>query len=155
MSALSDEAVEMYRSGFNCAQSVLALAGRRSGLSREMAVRLAEAFGGGMCHHDQTCGAVTGGLMAIGLTYSRGLSKDAAMGRKAREVATEFMARFAALRGAVSCTGVIGVDLSTPDGVEESRRRNLSATVCAEAVRDAVAILEELLGASPADAAGA
>ena len=155
MSVLSDEAVTMFRSGFNCAQSVLACAGRGSGMSLDMAVRLGEAFGGGMCHHDQTCGAVTGGLMAIGLKCSRGESRDPAMRQKASQVAAEFMARFEALRGAVSCTGVLGVDLSRPGGVEEFRQRDLSATVCARAVKDAVEILEELLGASPAGAAEA
>ena len=147
MSALSDEAEAMYNSGFSCAQSVLACAGRQWGLSREMAVRLGEAFGAGMCRHDQTCGAVTGGLMAIGLKYSRGEWRDDAMRQKANETASEFMARFAALNGSVTCTGVLGVNLADPAGEEEAQRKGLFATVCARAVRDAVEILEDLLGA--------
>ena len=151
MSALSEEAVSMLRSGFNCTQSVLACIGRREGLSREMAVRLGETFGGGMCHHNQTCGAVTGALMGIGLKYSRGESKDAAGRQKASRTADEFMARFTALNGAVSCTGVLGVDLSEPGGEEAARRDNLFATTCAKAVKDAVEICEDLLGDSRAE----
>lgn len=150
MSTLSEEAVAMFRSGFDCAQSVLAVVGGREGLSREMAVRLGEAFGAGMCSHDQTCGAVTGGLMAIGLRYSRGESKDQALREKAGRTAGEFMARFTARNGSVGCTGVLRVNLSQPGGHEEARRRNLFATTCAKAVGDAVEILEELLDDSPA-----
>ncbi|MBN2581988.1 MAG: C_GCAxxG_C_C family protein [Planctomycetes bacterium] len=145
MSKRSDEAMAMFKDGFNCAQSVLACGGRDLGMSRETAIRLGETFGGGMCYLGQTCGAVTGALMAFGLKYSRGESKDAAMGQKAREAAREFATRFVARYGSINCTQILGHDLGQPAELEAARKEGLFATVCAKAVGDAVEILEEVL----------
>jgi len=45
----------------------------------------------------------------------------------------------------VSCSDLIGVDISTDAGLREARERNVFALKCAEYVRDACAILESLL----------
>lgn len=51
---------------FNCAQSVLVTFAREAGLTEEAAFALGGPFGGGM-HKGSVCGALTGGLMALGL----------------------------------------------------------------------------------------
>jgi len=51
---------------YNCAQSVLIPFAEAAGLDKETAFRVAANFGGGM-RRASVCGAVTGGLMALGL----------------------------------------------------------------------------------------
>ena len=51
---------------YNCAHSVLIPFAEKAGLDGETAYRLAACFGGGM-KRGSVCGAVTGGLMALGL----------------------------------------------------------------------------------------
>ena len=51
---------------YNCAQSVVMPFAEAAGLSPEIARRFAANFGGGM-KRGSVCGAVTGGLMALGL----------------------------------------------------------------------------------------
>ncbi len=51
---------------YNCAQAVLIPFAERVGLTLEQANAVAQAFGGGM-QTGSTCGAVTGGLMALGV----------------------------------------------------------------------------------------
>lgn len=51
---------------YNCAQSVLLPFAAEAGLDEETAFRLAANFGGGM-KRASVCGAITGGLMALGL----------------------------------------------------------------------------------------
>ena len=51
---------------YNCAQSVLLPFAPDAGMSEEDAFRLAANFGGGM-QMGGTCGAFTGGMMALGL----------------------------------------------------------------------------------------
>ncbi len=51
---------------YNCAQSVLIPFAAEAGLDEEAAFRLAANFGSGM-KRASVCGAVTGGLMALGL----------------------------------------------------------------------------------------
>ena len=51
---------------YNCAQSVLVAFCDETGLTPEQALRTASHFGSGM-RHGATCGALTGGLMVLGL----------------------------------------------------------------------------------------
>lgn len=51
---------------YNCAQSVLIPFAADAGIDEEAAFRVAANFGGGM-KMGSVCGAVTGGLMALGL----------------------------------------------------------------------------------------
>ncbi len=91
-----------------------------------------------------TCGAVTAALMVLGLRYG-GTSPD----RDAKEAAyariREFAARFKARNGSLVCRDLLGCDISTPEGHDSAKERNLFATACPKFVRDAAAILEEML----------
>ena len=56
-------------SGYSCSRAVLATFSGTFGLDRDMAIKVAGAFGGGMSHLCQVCGAVSGALMVIGLKH--------------------------------------------------------------------------------------
>ncbi len=62
-------AEELFRSGWNCAESVL-LAGAEA-LGEDAPVYLATGLGGGVGHSGNACGAVTGAVLALGFTYGR------------------------------------------------------------------------------------
>jgi hypothetical protein len=66
-----EEAVACFAEGFSCAQAVCAVYGPLYGMEREMALRAAGAFGGGMGRSGQTCGAVTGAMIVIGLKHGK------------------------------------------------------------------------------------
>ncbi len=51
---------------YNCAQSVLNAFSAEAGIPEETALKIASNFGGGM-KRASVCGAVTGGLMVLGL----------------------------------------------------------------------------------------
>jgi len=55
----------LHGKGYNCCQSVLIACGEYTGLSEADAASLGYGFAGGM-YCGEVCGAVTGGLMAIG-----------------------------------------------------------------------------------------
>lgn len=59
---------------YNCAQGVFIPFAERKGLTAEQAGAITENFGGGM-RMGMTCGAITGGLMALGL-YGIGGARD-------------------------------------------------------------------------------
>jgi C_GCAxxG_C_C family probable redox protein len=61
-------AVETYQTtGFNCAQSVLSEFAPQFGLDRDTAMKLACGFGSGMGRSGNMCGAVTSGILVLGL----------------------------------------------------------------------------------------
>ena len=57
----------------------------------------------------------------------------------------EFSERFAAIHGMIDCKALIGIDISTPEGLAEAKAKKVFETCCAAYVKDAVKILEDLL----------
>lgn len=145
MSDKSDIAVETLKSGCNCAQSVLTAVCNRASMRRGTALAVTGAMGGGLGNSGHTCGAVTGGVMAIGLSCPFVDPADKAMKSEAIRVTKEFMTRFEALNGSVVCRELLGCDLSQPGELERARAEGRFSTTCVKCVRDAVEILEELL----------
>lgn len=62
-------AAELFCSGCNCAQAVFAAFCDVTGMDRDTALRLSSSFGAGMGRMRETCGAVTGMFMVLGLLY--------------------------------------------------------------------------------------
>ncbi len=140
-----DAAVAEFQQGFSCSQAVLAAFGETLALEPALAHRLAAGFGAGMGRMAQTCGAVTGAYMVIGLKYGATSPQDAAAKEKTYRLVREFTERFQARNHAVSCRDLLGCDISTPAGFEQAKQQGLIKTVCPKAVKDAAEILEELL----------
>jgi C_GCAxxG_C_C family probable redox protein len=145
MSTIAERAEDMFRDGFNCAQSVLAFCGGRYGLDRQMALRIGEAFGGGMGRMGLTCGAVTGALMVIGLKYAKLTKEDTASRQKSVELVLRFRDAFEARNGSISCKELLGCDIGTPEGFQQAADRGKFRDLCPKLVRDAVEIVEQLL----------
>lgn len=145
MSGKSDEAVEMFGKGFNCAQSVFACCGESLPMSREAALAVAGGFGGGVGSTGNICGAVSGGVMAIGMKYPRTDPDSLEVRQENIKKTQEFMARFKERNGSIECRELLGLDLSAPEQAAQARERELFKTTCPKMVRDAVEILEDIL----------
>ena len=144
MESAAQQAAQRFTEGFNCAQSVLAGYAAQLGLDEPPAMRVASAFGGGMCHLGQACGAVVGALMAIGLRHGRVRADDAEAKARTHELARRFTDEFLRRHGHLTCTDLLGVDLDSPEGIRQFRERNLRER-CAEWVRSAAEIVAPLL----------
>ena len=144
-----DRAASLFRDGFSCSQAVLAAMGARRGLDRELALRLASALGGGMSRSGDTCGAVSGALMAIGLEHGRVSVDDREAKGRCYDVGEEFLRRFRAREGATTCRDLLGYDLSKPDEGEKARQEGLFASVCPRLVVTAAEVAEKLLAERP------
>lgn len=112
------------------------------GLPDETALQIAAPFGGGMARSGGTCGAVTGGLMVIGLkagnTTPDGKDETYALARK-------FMCRFEERHGALLCRELINCDMTTPEGLQQAKEKGVFTTICPSLVRDSAEILASLL----------
>ncbi|MBN1992041.1 MAG: C_GCAxxG_C_C family protein [Anaerolineae bacterium] len=138
-------AVSQFEKGYSCSQAVFSAYAEQLGLDMETALRIAGGVGGGMGRTGQTCGAVTGAIMAIGLKYGAVKAADTETKEKVYALVKEFSDRFRFRNESVTCKELLGVDLSTPDGLKIAREQNLYAAVCAKLVKDAAEIVEEIL----------
>ncbi len=143
----AEEAVKSFEEGWSCSQAVFGAFSEALGLEKERARQIAQAFGGGMARLGQTCGAITGGLLTIGLKYGRTHPKDEEAREKTYAITREFMSRFEAKHGSLLCRELIGVDLSTDDGYSQAKERGVFHKLCPKFVADAADLLADLLKA--------
>ena len=143
-----EEVVKTHADGFSCAQALLAVYGPELGMDREMALKVAGGFGGGMGRMAGTCGAVTGAFMVIGLVHSMTRKGDLQQKEVSYGYIRTFAEKFRERNKTLVCRELMGVDVSTPEGFAEAKLKNIARTVCPKYVRDAAEILEELLADS-------
>jgi C_GCAxxG_C_C family probable redox protein len=152
MSGVS-RSVELFRSGYACSQAILATYGPALSLPHEAAMRVAAGFAAGM-RLGETCGVVTGALMTLGLRHGSE-NCDTAEGRADVYVhVVEFTKRFRERSGSLACRELLGCDVSTPEGLQQAKDRNLFMTTCVKMVENAATILEEMEAERQAAMAG-
>jgi C_GCAxxG_C_C family probable redox protein len=134
----------LFEQGFTCSQAVLAAFAERHGLDRDLALKLACAYGGGIARGGGTCGAVSGALMAIGLAHGRTRIEDEAAREKTYAATRTFLERFRAEHGSDLCRELLGVDISTREGSEAAAKAGLFRTRCPLLVRSAARLVSSL-----------
>ena len=141
----SDIAVKKFREGFNCAQSVLFSYADRLNLDKNLALKIATGFGGGMGRKQEVCGAVTGGIMVLSLLYGRGENDDRSKSGHTYAMVREFVDEFEKLCSTVNCKKLLnGCDLLTDEGKVAYTSQNMLENCCGF-VDQAVQILEEMI----------
>jgi len=140
-----EKAEAAFEEGYSCSQSVFSAWASELGLDRETALRVATAFGGGMGQRGDTCGAVTGAFMAIGLKHGRLRPDDEETRDLAYGLVDRFVQEFELRHGSIVCRELLGYDLSSPEGQRLSEELWPEGAPCERAVRDAAEILQQIL----------
>jgi C_GCAxxG_C_C family probable redox protein len=138
-------AEDFFARGYSCSQSVMLAFAEQLGIDPAIAARLAAGFGGGIGRQGLTCGAVTGAVLALGMQYGSDDPEDKAAKENVYALVSRFSAKFAARNGSISCSGLLGCDISTSEGMAVAREHNMFKTRCPVYVGDAALILTEIL----------
>ena len=146
MKPQTEAAVEKFLSGYNCAQAVLFSCCDILNFDKNTALKLACGFGAGMARQQEVCGAVTGGILAIGLHRGRGEADGQSAKEDTYQRVCELMSRFEKCHGSCICRKLLnGCDMNTPEGQQYMKENDLMRKNCAAYVRTVVELLEELL----------
>ena len=138
----ADDAVACFNDGFNCAQSVFSTYCEEFGVDKTSGLKISCGLGGGMGRLQETCGAVSGAFLLIGLKYGKYKKEDEAAKEKTYAAVREFSALFKERNKTTCCRELLGVDLLNGDkqfGKEQVKK------VCPKMIRDAAEIAEKLL----------
>jgi C_GCAxxG_C_C family probable redox protein len=142
MTSKSEIAAETFIGGFNCAQSVLFSFCEDLNLDKNTALTIARGFGGGMGRKQEVCGAVSGGIMVLGLRYGA-IEKDEQTTKELIYSKTrEFMGQFAQNNGTYICRKLLGCDLTTDEGRKFFKENDLQKKICRQCVQSAAEILQ-------------
>ncbi len=139
-------ALDKFKSGYNCAQSVLFAYCQELGMDKNTALKLSCGFGAGLGRKQETCGAVSGAIMVLGFKHGRGLVDDKSATDNTYTKTRELIDRFIKEQGSTQCRTLLnGCDLLTEAGQKTFKEKDLFNTRCVKCVESAVNILEEIL----------
>jgi C_GCAxxG_C_C family probable redox protein len=132
----------LFASGMYCAESVLQAVAEAHGESHPLIPRIATGFCGGVSRTAGMCGALAGGIMALGMLTGRSTPED----RKdlCYALVYRLVGRFREQFGSTSCTDLLGCDLSTAEGARYFQESGLQHTVCARVTRQTAGLVEEV-----------
>lgn len=140
------EVLEQFESGLDCSHVVLMHWAKKLGCDTQTASRIATGFGAGMMH-GETCGAVVGAYMAIGLKYGMDGAGQSGLEQKAAAIAkgAEFRQKLLEKYPSSMCRELLGADFSTAEGRQAIMEKNLLTTFCPKLVADVLVILDEIM----------
>ena len=139
-----ETALETFGKGFNCCQSVLSAFGEEGQIDRTTALKIAAGFGGGL-RKGEVCGAVSGGVMVLGLHHGHFEEGDVVRKEKVNARTVAFIDSFEQRNGSCICKKLLGYDISVQSEHDEAAAKGVFGTVCPKMIGDAVELLEGML----------
>jgi C_GCAxxG_C_C family probable redox protein len=130
----TEYALELFRSGYNCAESTLLAIAKTMGIACHDIPKMASGFGAGLGRHGEVCGAVSGAVMAIGFLHGRKENPDAASKEKIYAIVKDFVFTFEEEFKCVRCKDITGCDMLTEEGMQKAKDLNVHGGICSEAV---------------------
>ena len=135
MGTKAEKAKELFKSGYNCSQSVLGAFCEDLGLDFDTALKISSSFGGGMGRLREVCGAVTGMFMVAGIKCGYTMPKTPQEKTEHYKIIQELADKFKEKNGSIICR-----DLLSAANISHSSKKT-----CGELVKEAAEILEEVL----------
>lgn len=137
--------LELFGSGFFCAESVLQAIAESQGIQSDLIPRIATGFCSGISRTGGICGAVSGAIMGINLVAGRNSPAESI--ESSYTLTQELIRRFERQFGSVNCRQLIGCDLATEAGQQYFMEHHLMDSclqVTGGATSIAVSLIAEL-----------
>ncbi|MCB0730844.1 MAG: C_GCAxxG_C_C family protein [Ignavibacteriae bacterium] len=139
-------ALSQFDNGFNCAQSVLYSFCEDLNLDNDLALKMSCGFGGGIGRKGEICGALTGGIIAIGTKYGNDTNGENENAEFTYSATRELIDNFTKKHGTHECRKLIhDCDLLTEEGQNKFKVLDLKNKVCKQCIASVVEYLEETL----------
>lgn len=115
-------------------------------MAEETALKIACGLGAGMARKQEVCGAVTGGILVLGLRHGRGSKDDRSAMESTYLKTRELMDQFSRKHGTFICRKLLsGCELTTEEGQKQFKENELLDKICTPCVESVVVILENIL----------
>ena len=146
METKSEKAVELFHTGYNCAQSVFCAFCEDFGMDFETGLKLSSSFGGGMGRLREVCGAVSAMFMIAGLKYGYTEPNNDTVKqthyRRIQKLAEEFEEK----HKTIICREILGLPKGKDSPVPSKRTEKYYASrPCEKCIADAARIIEKFI----------
>lgn len=142
----SEIAVNNFKIGYNCAQSVLLTFSEEIGLTQEEALKLASSFGGGMGRLREVCGAVSAMFMIAG--FLKGYTSPNNDNAKAKHYALiqDLAKKFKEKHDTIICRELLGLEDNSSSPIPSKRtEKYYQDRPCEEFIKTATEIAEAIV----------
>ncbi len=140
-----EKALSQFATGCNCCQSITTAFDPDYNLDSQKALKIGAAFGGGMSRLGNTCGAVSGALMIIGMAFRNDDPEDSDNKEQVYVISQRFLNQFMEIHGTVMCRDLIGINLNDEQDLEKAREAGIFEEKCPNFVKTAAQLLEDIL----------
>lgn len=103
-------------------------------------MKLASGFGGGM-RMGKTCGAITGGIMVLGLKYGFDQPGDSIAKETIEGIISEYITNVRKSLGTCDCNELLGIDVTVPEVRKLAKEEGIFKEKCPVFIR---MVMEEL-----------
>ncbi len=142
--------MELFRSGFYCAESVLQTIAESLGIHSDLIPKIATGFCSGISRTGGMCGAVSGAIMGINLAAGRNSPAESI--ELCYSLTQKLISRFEKQHGSVICRQLIGCDLATEEGQRNFMENHLMES-CLQYTKDttriAISLIADVFPATP------
>ena len=149
MKSRIQDAVTMFESGFNCAQSVFVTYADIFGMDRQTALKLAGPMGAGVGRMREVCGTVSAMAMLSGLKMGNTDPADEEAKTRSYEMVRKMSDAFRERRGSIICRELLGMSagMQREESAKPSARtaEYYASRPCSHLVAEAAGIVEEML----------
>ncbi len=140
-----DIAINKFKDGYNCAQSVIFSYADKTNISKDTALKISNGFGGGIGRMGEICGAISGAIMVLGLVYGRGENEEKNKQDDTYLKVRELIEKFKQKYGFIDCKKLIdGCNLLTEEGQERFKSEKM-AEKCVDYISYIIDILDEII----------
>lgn len=142
-----DKAVALFKSGYNCSQSVVTAFADLYDFSDEQALRISASFGAGIGRMRETCGAACGMFLLAGMEKGSILSKDQKGKGENYKLVQDLAQVFKERNGSLNCGELLGLKKNQAISVipEERTATYYAKRPCVKMVEEAARIWVEHL----------
>lgn len=154
MESRKEKAMELFKKGYNCSQSVVLAYSDVLGLDWDTAAKMSASFGGGFGRLRHVCGTVSGMAMVAGMITASSDPKDTEQKKENYEMMQKLAKEFEKQNGSIICRELLGLDggqttvsekYRTGAAPEPRSSEYYKKRPCPELVGQACEILEHML----------
>ena len=134
-----ERAVQLFKEGYNCSQSVVGAFADLYGFTQEQALLMSASFGGGIGRMRQTCGAACGLFVLAGLQSGTTIGSDREGKSRNYAMVQQLAESFKQINGSIICAELLGLKPNAEITPKASERTDsyYKKRPCSEMVRTA------------------
>ncbi len=145
----SEQALSLFRKGYNCAQAILVTFSNEAGVDAGMAFSIASGLGGGVGQTQNICGAINAGAIVLSMRLGRYQPEDKERKNDVAYLVGQFVSECRKELGSANCHELLRIDINNLRLKKQAADSGHLASVCDNAVSKSAEILERFLTENP------